>query len=73
MFYTLLEIQIANGVKAVVPPVIYDDRNAALSALYTALASAVLSTIEYHAVLLITADGAIMPQSAVFDRRVEAE
>lgn len=69
MFYTLLEIQIINGTKAIVPPVIYDDRNAALSALYTTLAAAVLSTIEYHAVLLITSDGAVMPQSAVYDRR----
>lgn len=72
MFYTLLEIQIIDGAKAIVPPVIYDDRNAALSALYSTLAAAVLSTIEYHAVLLITSDGAIMPQSAVYDRR-EAE
>ena len=69
MFYTLLETQINNGTKAIVPPVIYDDRNAALSALYTTLAAAVISTIDYHAVLLITSDGAVMPQSAVFDRR----
>ena len=69
MFFTLIETQIINGTKAIVPPVIYDDRNAALSALYSTLAAAVLSTIEYHAVLLITSDGAVMPQSAVYDRR----
>jgi len=69
MFYTLMEIQIIDGTKATGQPRIFDDRNEAMAALYTALAAAVLSTIEYHAVLLITSDGAIMPQSAVYDRR----
>ena len=69
MFYILTEIQDLGTSKVVVPPTIYDDLSAALAALYTALAAAAVSTIDYHAVMLITSDGVVMPQSAIFDRR----
>lgn len=69
MFYTLIEIQDLGTAKAVVPPTVYGDLSTALAALYTALAAAAVSTIQYHAVMLLSSDGIVMPQSAIFDRR----
>ena len=69
MFYTLIEVQDLGTAKAVVPPTVYDDLSTALAALYTTLAAAAVSTIQYHAVMLLSSDGIVMPQSAIFDRR----
>ena len=67
-FYTLIETQVNSGVKAVAPPTVYDEENQALAAMYLALSYAALSTIEYHAVLLLRSDGTII-DGRVFDRR----
>jgi hypothetical protein len=69
MFYILIETQVNGNTKAVVPPVIYTDYNAALAALYTALSAAAVSGLDYHSAILLSSDGVVMPQSAVFDRR----
>lgn len=68
-FYTLIETQVSDGVKAVVPPVIYDDLTTGLTAFHNAASYASQSTIEYHGVVLMNSNG--RPERIeIFDRRV---
>lgn len=67
-FYTVLEVQVSDGVKAIVPPVIYDVLEDALAAYYTVCAVAVKSSCEYHSCHIIRSDGT-MTEGRVFDRR----
>ena len=71
MFYTVLEIQVQNGIKSCIP-VIYDNINGAYSKFYTILASASVSEIEYASAHIIRSDG-LMIEGKVFDRRMIGE
>ena len=52
MFYIVNEIQIVDGVKAVIPYV-FDDKKDAEAKYYTILSAAALSTIDYHGAVLM--------------------
>ena len=70
-FYTVIETQVANGSVAVVPPTVYTDLNQAEAALYTVLAAAAVSSVEYHSGVILRSDGIVI-EGKVFDRRVAA-
>lgn len=73
MFWTLIEIQRAEGGDpAVVPPVVYTDYDAAMAALYAALAAAARSGLAYHSAHLLRSDG-IATDGRVFNRRIAEE
>lgn len=57
MTYIILEMQTNNGTTAIVPPASYTDRNQAESAFHSALAVAAVSSVEEHAVVMVTGDG----------------
>jgi hypothetical protein len=56
MTYIVLETQTTGGVTAIVPPLVYTDRNAAEAHFHTVLAAAAASTVEEHAAMLLTSD-----------------
>lgn len=68
--YTVIEKQILSDETQAVLFQNYTDENLALSDMYSRLASASISTIPYHAVLLIKYDGrsAYISDGRVFDR-----
>lgn len=70
-FYTVLEVQVNNGVKSTIP-LIYEDENIAYNKYYTVLAAASVSQIEYHSCHIIRSDGLCI-ESKVYDRRVEPQ
>ena len=53
----LFEIQTDNGSTAILPAATYTDRNAADSAYHTKLASAAISSVDVHTVLMIDEHG----------------
>ena len=71
LFFTVIESQIANDAHATLADV-YEDYNSALAKLYTILAAAATSQIEYHAGFIVRSDG-IMTDGRVFDRRPEPQ
>lgn len=66
MFFTVIEIQEVDGVKACLP-MIYDDYNLALNKLYTVLAAASVSNLPYHSCHILRSDGNII-DGKVFKR-----
>jgi len=56
MFYIVLEVQSINGTKSIIPQT-YDDLDAAYAKLYTVLAAAAGSEIEFHAGYLLNSAG----------------
>ncbi|MBQ6621539.1 MAG: hypothetical protein IJH75_01730 [Mogibacterium sp.] len=71
MFYIVLEIQYDGSAYGVLHNV-YEDINAAYAKLYTILAAAAVSTIQYHAGQILRSDGVIV-EGKVFDRRPAPE
>ena len=57
MTYIVIELQTNDGVTTIVPPVPFTDRNAAESKFHQTLQYAAVSSIESHAVTLLTEDG----------------
>lgn len=64
--YTVIELQINNGEMAIVPPVVYTDRNVAEQAFHTAAAYAAVSSLERHSVALLNQD-AFVVESVTFE------
>lgn len=60
MNYIVIEIQTNAGVSAIVPPVLFTDRNAAEAQFHTMLAAAAVSAVEIHSVVMLTEDGRIV-------------
>lgn len=60
MNYIVLEMQTNNGTTAVVPPIVYSDRNEAESKFHQILAFAATSAVEEHAASLLTHDGRLI-------------
>ena len=60
MTYIVIEMQTNGGVTAIVPPVAYTDRNQAESNFHSILASAAVSAVEQHAVIMVTNDGRVV-------------
>lgn len=60
MTYIVIEMQTNGGVTAIVPPVSFTDRNEAESRFHSMLASAAISSVEEHAVVMITNDGRVV-------------
>lgn len=60
MNYIVIEIQTNAGTSAIVPPVLFTDRNAAEAQFHTMLAAAAVSAIEIHSVVMLTEDGRIV-------------
>lgn len=55
--YILLEIQTTNGQTTLLPPLTYTDRLEADSAFHTKMASAAISSVNVHTVVLINEYG----------------
>lgn len=53
----LLEIQTNNGTTAMLPALTYTDRNEAESAYHSKLASAAISSVDVHTVILLDEHG----------------
>ena len=70
MTYIVMEMQTSNGATAIVPPVSFTDRNQAESRFHSILASAAISAIEEHAVVMITDDGRVV-RNEVYRHPVE--
>lgn len=60
MNYIVIEIQTNAGTSAIVPPVLFTDRNAAEAQFHTMLAAAAVSAVEIHSVVMLTEDGRIV-------------
>lgn len=60
MNYIVIEIQTNAGTSAIVPPVLFTDRNAAEAQFHTMLAAAAISSVEIHSVIMLTEDGRIV-------------
>lgn len=60
MNYIVIETQTNAGTTAIVPPVIFTDRNAAEAQYHTMLAAAAISAVEIHSVVMLTEDGRIV-------------
>lgn len=60
MNYIVIEIQTNAGTSAIVPPVLFTDRNAAEAQFHTMLAAAAISAVEIHSVVMLTEDGRIV-------------
>lgn len=58
--YIVQEMQTTNHQTALVPAVVYADRNRAESAYHTALAAAAVSAVEVHAVVLFDEHGNVL-------------
>lgn len=57
MNYIIMEIQTENGTTAIVPPVVFEDRNVAEARYHTILAAAAVSDVDVHTVVMLTNDG----------------
>ena len=57
MSYIMLEVQTDNGTAAIVPPVVFEDRNEAEARYHTVLSVAAVSSVEIHTVIMLTNDG----------------
>lgn len=60
MTYIVMELQTNNGVTSIVTPSSYTDRNQAESQFHSILATAAVSSVEEHAVVMLTNDGRIV-------------
>lgn len=59
--FIIIEMQTTNGSTAVVTPIkTEEDQNKALNKYYTTLASAAISKVDTHTVMLITESGAVV-------------
>ena len=71
--FTVIEIQTnAEGVMAIVPPVVYETMNDALSAFYTKMVSATQSSVYQHTIAIMDNVGQIVKKETVF-HEVEEE
>ena len=70
MTYIVIEMQTNAGATAIVPPVSFTDRNQAESRFHSILASAAISAVEEHAVVMITNDGRVV-RNEVYRHPVE--
>ena len=66
--YILIEMQTDNGSTSILPPVTYTDRNQADSAYYTRLASATVSSVDVHSVMMFNEHGEII-QSIYYEHK----
>ena len=66
--YILFEIQTNGETSAVLPAQTFAERNAAESAAHFALASAAISDVECHAVLLVDETGNTVRQECYYHR-----
>lgn len=71
-FYTLVEAQEANGVKAILPPEFRDNNADGMSLFFLKCSYAVIGTADYEGVHLVRSDGT-MVEGRVFDKRVEPQ
>lgn len=60
MVYIVLETQTSNGATAIVPPVTFDNRQQAESRWHAQAQLAAISSVEEHAVMLLTSTGQIV-------------
>lgn len=60
MTYVVQEIQTNNGVTSLVTPQTFTDRNQADSAYFTILATAAVSQVQEHSVLMYMSDGKVV-------------
>ena len=58
--YILFELQTTNGVTAIVTPQTFDNKGQADSAAHMALASAAVSSVDVHTVMLVNEQGAVI-------------
>ena len=71
--FAVLEIQTnAEGTMALVPPLVYDTMNEALSAFYTKMVSATQSSVYQHTIAIMDNVGQIVKKETVF-HEVEEE
>ena len=70
--YIIQEIQTNGGVSALTPAVTKDDKNQALSAFFTACASACISSVEVHTVTLTDEHGQQVRPAEYFEHPKEA-
>lgn len=71
--FIVIEMQTNNGATAVVTPIKTEaDYNKALSKYYTTLASAAISSVETHTVMLITETG-VVSRCETFEHPTETE
>ena len=73
MNYIVIETQTTNGVTAIVPPVIYTDRNQAESKFHQILTSAAVSNVEEHTATMLTTDGRLVRPSECYRHPVEVK
>ena len=73
MTYIVMEMQTSNGTTTIAPPVSFADRNQAESRFHSILASAAVSAVEEHAVVMLTGDGRLVRPSEVYRHPVEPE
>ena len=65
--FAVLEIQTnAEGTMALVPPLVYDTMNEALSAFYTKMVSATQSSVYQHTIAIMDNVGQIVKKETVF-------
>lgn len=64
MNYIIIEAQTANGVTAVVPPVVKSNYNAAEQEYHTKLSFAAVSAVPLHSVTMLTERGALVKYEA---------
>jgi len=69
IFYTVLEKQFNEGIAGEILTHC-NEQNVALSTMYSILASACISQLEYHAAMIIRSDMTVT-DGRIFDRRVE--
>lgn len=71
--FAVIEIQTnAEGAMAIVPPVVYDTMNEALSAFFTKMISATQSSVYQHTIAIMDNLGTIVRKETVFHEE-EAE
>ena len=69
--YIIQEIQTNDGTSALTPAVTKDDKNQALSAFFTACASACISSVEVHTVTLTDEHGQQVRPAEYFEHPKE--
>lgn len=62
--YIVQEIQTSNGTSALLPALTYDNKEQAESAMHSALASAAVSSVQIHTVMLYNEYGRVIRAEA---------
>lgn len=72
--FAVIEIQTNDkGVMAIVPPMVYETMNDALSAFYTKMVSAMQSSVYQHTIAIMDNVGQIVKKETVFHEVEEDE